>query len=99
MHIAICDDNIADRKQLERLLKRESDKRKAKTGLLFADSFGNCRILSTKDSVHIRADIRLTGQTGTYISRDMKTDIFPFASGLVARPDAGIALCACPSVQ
>ena len=27
MHIAICDDNVADRKQLERLLKRESDKR------------------------------------------------------------------------
>ena len=27
MHIAICDDNIADRKHLERLLSRESDKR------------------------------------------------------------------------
>ena len=26
MHIAICDDNIVDRKQLERLLERESDK-------------------------------------------------------------------------
>lgn len=26
MHIAVCDDNVADRKQLERLLKRESDK-------------------------------------------------------------------------
>ena len=59
----------------------------------------DCRILSTKDSVHIRADIRLAGQTGTYISRDVKTDIFPFASGLVARPDAGITLCACPAVQ
>lgn len=41
MHIAICDDNIADRKQLERLLKRESDKRASKTGILYADSFGN----------------------------------------------------------
>ena len=30
MHIAICDDNIADRKQTERLLGRESDRR-AKT--------------------------------------------------------------------
>lgn len=41
MHIAICDDNIADRKQLERLLKRESDKRAQTTGILYTDSFGN----------------------------------------------------------
>ncbi len=41
MHIAVCDDNIADRKQLERLLKRESDKRKTDTGILYSDSFGN----------------------------------------------------------
>lgn len=41
MHIAVCDDNIADRKQLERLLKRESDKRKAATGLIYTDSFGH----------------------------------------------------------
>ena len=54
MHIAICDDNIADRKQLERLLKRESDKRKATTGLLYADSFGDCRILSTN---HMQYDL------------------------------------------
>ena len=31
MHVAICDDNVADRRQLERLLKRESDKRSADT--------------------------------------------------------------------
>ena len=54
MHIAICDDNIADRKQLERLLKREADKRKARTGLLYADSFGDCRILSTN---HMQYDL------------------------------------------
>ena len=45
MHIAVCDDNIADRKQLERLLKRESDKRKASSGLLYTDSFGDSRVL------------------------------------------------------
>ena len=45
MHIAICDDNIADRKQLERLLKRESDKRASSTGILYADSFGNADTL------------------------------------------------------
>lgn len=41
MHIAICDDNVADRRQLERLIKRESDKRAKSTGILYADSFGN----------------------------------------------------------
>ena len=41
MHIAVCDDNIADRKQLERLLKRESDKRSSVSGILYTDSFGN----------------------------------------------------------
>lgn len=41
MHIAICDDNIADRHQLERLLKRESDLRSASSGVLYTDSFGH----------------------------------------------------------
>ena len=45
MHIAICDDNVADRKQLERLLKRESDKRASSTGIIYADSFGNASAL------------------------------------------------------
>lgn len=45
MHIAICDDNIADRKQLERLLGRESDKRKNISGLFYADSFGDSAAL------------------------------------------------------
>lgn len=41
MHIAICDDNVGDRKQLERLLKRESDKRIHSSGVLYIDSYGN----------------------------------------------------------
>lgn len=45
MHIAICDDNVADRKQLERLLGRESDKRKTDTGVFYTDSFGDCNAL------------------------------------------------------
>lgn len=45
LHIAICDDNIADRKQLDRLLKRESDKRAAVSGILYTDSFGNAEAL------------------------------------------------------
>lgn len=45
MHIAICDDNVADRKQLERLLKRESDKRAQTEGIIFTDSFGNSQVM------------------------------------------------------
>lgn len=42
MHVAVCDDNVADRKQMERLLHRESDKRLKETGEgLFIDSYGN----------------------------------------------------------
>ena len=46
MHIAVCDDNVADRKQLERLLKRESDKRKDDTGVLYTSSYGNSGVLA-----------------------------------------------------
>ena len=52
MHIAICDDNIADRKQLERLLKRESDKRAGTTGSFYTDSFGNCEILAINNMLY-----------------------------------------------
>lgn len=41
MHVAVCDDNIADRKQTERLLSRESDRRAKITEGLFVDSYGN----------------------------------------------------------
>lgn len=41
MHIAICDDNIADRHQMERLFKKESDARKEVYGPLYIDSFGS----------------------------------------------------------
>lgn len=42
MHIAVCDDNIAERKQTERLLGRQSDKRKnAGEEGFFIDSYGN----------------------------------------------------------
>lgn len=45
MYIAVCDDNMADRHQMERLLKRESDRRSSTTGILYIDSFGNCDAL------------------------------------------------------
>lgn len=45
MHIALCDDNVADRKQFERLTKRESDKRAATEGNIYINSFGNVEAL------------------------------------------------------
>ncbi len=42
MHIAVCDDNIADRKQTERLLGRQSDRFFRDFGeRLYIDSYGN----------------------------------------------------------
>lgn len=41
IHIAVCDDNVGDRKQMERLLSRESDKRAQSTGVFYIDSYGN----------------------------------------------------------
>ena len=71
MHIAVCDDNVADRKQLERLLKRESDKRAASTGIIYTDSFGNSTALLSNpmqyDAFYI--DMCLTeGITGTEVA-------------------------------
>ncbi|MBO5621300.1 MAG: response regulator transcription factor [Butyrivibrio sp.] len=42
MHLAVCDDNIADRKQTERLLGRQSDRIFKECGeRIYIDSFGN----------------------------------------------------------
>lgn len=48
MHVAVCDDNIADRKQTERLLHRESDRRAKVSEGLYIDSYGNEKALLTK---------------------------------------------------
>ncbi len=46
MHIAVFDDNIADRKQLERLLSRQSDAyQKAGKEHFYIDSYGNMEAL------------------------------------------------------
>lgn len=52
MHIAVCFDDVADRKQLERLLDRESDKRKDKTGVFYIDSFGQTKKLFPKRMIY-----------------------------------------------
>lgn len=74
MHIAICDDNVADRKQLERLLKRESDKRAQTSGIVFADSFGSSQVMLANpmqyDAFYI--DIcRTEGITGGQVVRNL----------------------------
>lgn len=40
MHFAICSTHIVDRNQLERLIKRESDKNSAQHGIITVDTFG-----------------------------------------------------------
>lgn len=85
MHIAVCDDNIADRKQLERLLKRESDKRKSSTGLLYTDSFGDSVILSKSPMQYDLFFIDMTTE---------QPDGFAFALSLIeAGVSAPIVLC------
>lgn len=61
LYIAICDDHVADRKQLERLLGREKDER-LKTGLvLYIDFFGSSDALL---NAQIRYDLLLIDVTG-----------------------------------
>ena len=46
VYIAVCDDNIADRKQTERLLEREKDARLKSDGeVLYPESFGSSEAL------------------------------------------------------
>lgn len=52
MHIAICDDSIADRKHLERLLQRESERRFHTTGILYIDSYGNVDALTKSPMIY-----------------------------------------------
>lgn len=63
MHIAVCDDNVADRKQLERLLGRESDKRKHDTGVSFTDSYGQSSVLARNPMPYDLFFIDLTEST------------------------------------
>ena len=63
MHLAICDDHIADRKQMERLLGRESDRRLNTTGVLYVDSFGNRDAILTTPMIYDGLFIDMTEET------------------------------------
>lgn len=73
MHIAVCDDNVADRKQMERLLKKEADKRAA-IEPIYVNFFGNAAALlaSPLEYNAIYIDVCKTeGITGTDIVRKL----------------------------
>ena len=52
MYIALADSNVGDRKQMERLLERESDKRAASTGVLYVETFGSSEALLNSPTVY-----------------------------------------------
>lgn len=85
MHIAICDDNIADRKQLERLLDRESDRRKGTSGVFFCDSYGNSEHLSRNPMPYELFFLDMTSEEPT---------VFPLPSNCGASVSLLPSLCA-----
>lgn len=74
MHIAICDDNIADRKHLERLLSRESDRRLSTTGVFYIDSYGHDTSLLRAPMVYdlFFIDMALSDQDGMETARKLR---------------------------
>ncbi|MCR5556040.1 MAG: response regulator [Butyrivibrio sp.] len=72
MHIAVCDDNIADRKQTERLLGRQSDRFFKETGeRLWIDSYGNVEAFMHYPQMYdgLLIDMRNEEPTGFEIAR------------------------------
>ena len=52
MHIALADSSPGDRKQMERLLSRESDKRKNTTGVFYIETYGSSDSLLSAPTVY-----------------------------------------------
>lgn len=52
MYIAIADSSVGDRKQMERLLGRESDKRISTTGVFYIETFGSSEALLNSPTVY-----------------------------------------------
>ena len=68
MHLAVCDDNIADRKQTERLLGRQSDRIFKETGeRIYIDSYGNVEAFMQRlQAIFADTDYRIVGQRELY---------------------------------
>lgn len=79
MHIAICDDNVADRKQLERLLSREAEARiKSGDEPLYIDSYGNIASLMHAPKLYDVFFIDMTcnpEEDGLYVAKLLRTDL------------------------
>ena len=77
MHIAVCDDNIADRKQMERLLARASNQQK-KNGHegYYVDLYGNIPSLMQYPQMYdvIFLDIVNGSQNGLDIALKLRAD-------------------------
>ena len=63
MHLAVCDDNIADRKQTERLLGRQSDRIFKETGeRIYIDSYGNVEAFMQRPQMYHGLFIDMTAE-------------------------------------
>ena len=74
MHIAVCDDNIADRKQTERLLGRQSDRFFKEMGeRLYIDSYGNVPAFMNYPQMYdgLFIDMTLEEPTGFEIAKKL----------------------------
>lgn len=76
MHLAVCDDHMADRKQMERLLGRESDRRLNTTGVLYVDSFGSKESILTTPMIYdaIFMDMTEDGCDAIELSHMLRAD-------------------------
>lgn len=75
IYLAICDDNIADRKQSERLLEREKDKRlKENYDVLYIDSFGSEEALLKTPIKYdmFFVDMTATGSNGMELAKALR---------------------------
>ena len=64
MHLAVCDDNIADRKQTERLLGRQSDRIFKETGeRIYIDSYGNVEAFMQRPQMYHGLFIDMTDES------------------------------------
>lgn len=75
LYIAICDDNIADRKQLERLFNREKDLRlKINDEVLYIDAFGSPEALMHTPFKYdiFLLDITTESQNGLEIAKTIR---------------------------
>ena len=75
IYIAVCEDNVADRKQTERLLEREKDTRlKENYDVLYIDSFGSEEALMRTPIKYdiFFIDISEEGQNGMDIAKKLR---------------------------